>query len=108
MCDYINKVIIIASKFQNFDTMNDNVCKDMLVYILIDKAVESNFSYDSIKTYFCKIRLVCKLWKDLVDKYIHRYIKIFTCSNESINNTLHIRSNNVTTIWYIQNRKVFK
>jgi len=66
----------------DFDTMN----KDVLAYILLDCAVGLYTSYKPLTAfnafnicewkYLSTVRLVCKEWKNVIDKYIFRYVNL--------------------------------
>ena len=82
----------------------DVLTDDCLAYILIDRAVgEYNITvlyewpYYSVTEwqYMSNLRLVCKRWRKIIDKYFVRYISIKSISHNCIGN--NIASRYVTT-----------
>lgn len=96
--------------------------KDELSYILVDSAIEiymSNIELAELEWgclsshlenewgYFSKIRLVCKKWKKMVDKYIYRYIYANTIDKKVINIRLCHDKTFITTVKYSDTGQTF-
>lgn len=83
--------------------------KDELAYILLDSAIglynenklwcyRDDLTYKTEWEYLASMRLVCKKWKKVIDKYIFRYIKLKAYPLEKVEALVQIDTDVITIV----------